>query len=122
MARPRRQQSSLDDYVGQRIRERRRSLGLSCTALAERIGVSYQQAYKYERGKNRVSAGRLFEIACELETSLEYFYEGFDAANPQERPAHERMLLDITRHFSEIQNEKYQLAINQLTRALAGRS
>lgn len=97
-------------------------LGVTQRALAEMIGVTYQQVHKYEWGKNGVSAGRLFVIACELGTPIEFFYEGFGNANLPERPAHERKVLDIARHFGEIQNEKHQEAINRLTRALADRS
>src|SRR5215208_6446639 len=65
MAKPKRGRSTaaIDDHVGARIRERRIMLGLTQQQLAELIGVTYQQAHKYERGINRVSAGRLFEIA-----------------------------------------------------------
>jgi transcriptional regulator with XRE-family HTH domain len=52
-------------------------LGLTQQQLAEVIGVTYQQAHKYERGINRVSAGRLFEIARALSAPIMYFYEGF---------------------------------------------
>src|SRR5882762_8511128 len=65
MAKPKRGRSTaaIDDHVGKRIRERRVMLGLTQQQLAELIGVTYQQAHKYERGINRVSAGRLFELA-----------------------------------------------------------
>src|ERR1700720_3252708 len=53
----------VDRHVGARIRERRIMLGLTQQQLADLIGVTYQQAHKYERGINRVSAGRLFEVA-----------------------------------------------------------
>ena len=70
MAKPKRGRSTaaIDDHVGSRIRERRIMLGLTQQQLAEMIGVTYQQAHKYERGINRVSAGRLFEIARALST------------------------------------------------------
>ena len=58
--------SLVDHHVGARIRERRTTLGLSQQQLARMIGVTYQQAHKYERGLNRISAGRLFEIAPEV--------------------------------------------------------
>jgi transcriptional regulator with XRE-family HTH domain len=65
MAKSKRERSTavIDDHVGRRIRERRILLGLTQGELAEMIGVTYQQAHKYEHGINRVSAGRLFEIA-----------------------------------------------------------
>src|ERR1700720_2722993 len=53
----------VDRHVGARVRERRIMLGLTQQQLADLIGVTYQQAHKYERGINRVSAGRLYEIA-----------------------------------------------------------
>jgi transcriptional regulator with XRE-family HTH domain len=67
MAKPKRGRSTgaIDDFVGSRIRERRIMLGLTQQQLAEMIGVTYQQAHKYERGINRVSAGRLAEIQNE---------------------------------------------------------
>ena len=78
MAKPKRGRSTaaIDDHVGSRIRERRIMLGLTQQQLAEMIGVTYQQAHKYERGINRVSAGRLFEIARALSAPITYFYEG----------------------------------------------
>ncbi len=78
MAKPKRGRSTaaIDDHVGARIRERRIMLGLTQQQLAELIGVTYQQAHKYERGINRVSAGRLFEIARVLNAPITYFYDG----------------------------------------------
>ncbi len=122
MAKPRRGRSTaaIDDHVGARIRERRIMLGLTQQQLAEMIGVTYQQAHKYERGINRVSAGRLYEIARVLNADITYFYDGLDEAAPRPAPPHQRMLLEIARNFSEIQNERHQEAVSQLARALAG--
>ena len=96
-------------------------LGLTQQQLAEMIGVTYQQAHKYERGINRVSAGRLYEIARVLSAPITYFYEGLGEEAPRAATPHQRMLLEIARNFSEIQNEKHQEAVSQLARALAGR-
>src|SRR5262245_9913764 len=109
----------IDDYVGGRIRERRIMLGLTQQQLAEMIGVSHQQARKYEGGVNRLSAGRLFEVAHALSVPLTYFYEGFDWEGPRQITAHQRMLLEIARNFAEIRSEKQQEAVSQLVRALA---
>src|SRR5207253_6079429 len=68
----------IDRHVGARIRERRIMLGLTQQQLADLIGVTYQQAHKYERGINRVSAGRLYEIAQVLSVPIGYFFEGLD--------------------------------------------
>jgi transcriptional regulator with XRE-family HTH domain len=80
--------------------------------LAEMIGVTYQQAHKYERGINRVSAGRLFEIARVLSAPISYFYEGIGQEGPRQVTPHQRMLLDIARNFAEIRNEKHQEAVS----------
>ena len=110
-----------DDHIGGRIRERRIMLGLTQHQLAEMIGVTYQQAHKYERGINRVSAGRLFEIARALSTPITYFYEGIGEEGPRQITPHQRMQLEIARNFAEIRNEKHQEAVSQLARALASR-
>ena len=123
MAKPKRGRSTatIDDHVGSRIRERRIMLGLTQQQLAEMIGVTYQQAHKYERGINRVSAGRLFEIARALSAPITYFYEGIGEEGPKQITPHQRMLLEIARNFAEIRNEKHQEAVSQLARALASR-
>jgi transcriptional regulator with XRE-family HTH domain len=123
MAKPKRGRSTaaIDDHVGARIRERRIMLGLTQQQLAEMIGVTYQQAHKYERGINRVSAGRLFEIARALSAPISYFYEGIGQEGPRQVTPHQRMLLEIARNFAEIRNEKHQEAVSQLARALASR-
>ena len=54
---------SVDVHVGQRLRVRRSLLGMSQEKLAEAIGLTFQQIQKYERGVNRVSAGRLFQFS-----------------------------------------------------------
>ena len=64
----------VDAYVGARISLRRSALGLSQSALAQRIGVSFQQVQKYETGQNRISASRLHRVAHVLGTSVESFF------------------------------------------------
>src|ERR1700690_2580559 len=87
-----------DDFVGRRIRERRVMLGLTQQQLAELIGVTYQRAHKYERGVNRVSAGRLFQIARVLSVPMSYFYEGVGEEEPKPITSRERMVLEIARN------------------------
>jgi transcriptional regulator with XRE-family HTH domain len=64
----------VDIYVGARIGLRRSALGLSQTALAQQLGVSFQQVQKYETGQNRISASRLHHTAMALGTSVETFF------------------------------------------------
>lgn len=66
----------IDVLVGARLRARRQARDLSQEALAERVGVSFQQVQKYERGANRISASRLVRIAVALQTPLSAFFQG----------------------------------------------
>jgi transcriptional regulator with XRE-family HTH domain len=111
--------AAIDQHVGARIRERRIMLGLTQQQLAELIGVTYQQAHKYERGVNRVSAGRLFQIAKVLSVPMSYFYEGVGEQELKPITSRERMVLEIARNFSGITNERHQEALSQLARVLA---
>lgn len=65
----------IDTAVGQRIRNRRLELGLSQTNLGDKVGVSFQQIQKYEKGTNRVSASALYEIARVLRVPLTFFFD-----------------------------------------------
>ncbi len=108
-----------DRHVGARIRERRIMLGFSQQQMADLIGVTYQQAHKYERGINRISAGRLYEIAQVLGVPVGYFFEGLENQRGPELTARQRMCLELARNFSSISNERHQEALSQLARALA---
>ena len=71
----------VDEHVGDRIRRRRTELGLTQEHLAASLGISYQQVQKYETGANRISAGRLYQIARRLESDIGQFFEGIEAAS-----------------------------------------
>lgn len=109
----------IDRYVGARIRERRIMLGLTQQQLADLIGVTYQQAHKYERGINRVSAGRLFEVAQVLSVPVNYFFDGLEQDIERSISPRERMCLELARNFAQIPNERHQEALSQLARVLA---
>ena len=95
-------------------------LGLSQQQLAQMIGVTYQQAHKYERGLNRISAGRLYEIAQVLSVPISWFFEGMHTAGaPAEMTQRQRMCLELARNLALIDNEKHQEALSQMARALA---
>lgn len=68
--------SRIDRLVGQRLRWRRKELRLTQEQLGERLGLTFQQVQKYEKGVNRISAGRLYELATALDVPVVYFYEG----------------------------------------------
>ena len=109
-----------DLYVGGRIRERRIMLGLSQQQMADMIGVTYQQTHKYELGINRISAGRLYEIAQVLRVPLSYFFEGLgDRPDGNSLTARQRMCLELARNFTQITNARHQEVLSQLARTLA---
>jgi len=115
--------NAADHHVGARIRERRIMLGLSQQQLAQMIGVTYQQAHKYERGLNRISAGRLYEIAQVLGVPVSWFFDGLSRVDaPAEMTQRQRMCLELARNFAAIDNEKHQEALSQMARALANQS
>ena len=68
--------SGIDRLVGQRLRWRRRELRLTQEKLGELLSLTFQQVQKYEKGVNRISAGRLYEIAAALGVQIAYFYDG----------------------------------------------
>ncbi|MGE5269292.1 MAG: helix-turn-helix domain-containing protein [Thiohalocapsa sp.] len=117
--RPAARTQDIDHHVGARVRERRIMLGLTQQQLADLIGVTYQQAHKYERGINRVSAGRLYEIAQVLSVPVGYFFDGLEGQGSRAVSPRERMCLELARNFAQIPNERHQEALSQLARVLA---
>ncbi len=67
-----------DRHVGGRLRLARNSRGMSQSDLGKTLGLTFQQVQKYERGTNRISAGRLFEVSIILKIEIVYFFEGLD--------------------------------------------
>jgi len=129
----------VDRHVGLHIRMRRKALGISQEKLAEALGLTFQQVQKYERGANRVSASKLWEIARALKTNVGAFYEGIEeeglagtgsamgpdaqdflltpegielaAAFPKiRRPGLRRRVLDLVRAMSESELEEVRPA------------
>ncbi len=79
--------SPVDVHVGARLRRRRRLLGLSQTKLGEAIGLAFQQVQKYERGANRISASRLFNLSRVLDVPIQFFFDDMPAAVAASSPA-----------------------------------
>jgi transcriptional regulator with XRE-family HTH domain len=73
-ARPK-QATKVDRHVGRRVRLMRELQGMSQSALGEKLGVTFQQVQKYERGESRISATRLFQIAASFNVSIAYFFD-----------------------------------------------
>jgi transcriptional regulator with XRE-family HTH domain len=80
-----RRADSRDAEVGRRVRSRRLECRLSQTELADRIGVTFQQVQKYEKGVNRIGAGRLQRISEALEVPISFFFGGGATGAPAAR-------------------------------------
>ena len=111
----------VDDRVGRQIRKRRNDLGMTQEQLATALGISYQQVQKYETGANRVSAGRLHEIAKTLGIGIAYFFEGADDRTPPPALEHggkKRTTVDLVRSFDEIREPRVRSALVGLIKVL----
>jgi transcriptional regulator with XRE-family HTH domain len=90
-----RRSTSVDAYVGCRLKQRREDLGMSQERLAELLGLSFQQVQKYERGLNRVGASRLFQLCGLLSVDSSFFFDGLSVAL-------ERFPFELNRKDSQI--------------------
>lgn len=127
----------VDLHVGKRLRQRRTLLGLSQEKLAETMGVTFQQIQKYERGKNRISASRLFQLSRILEVHISYFFEKFgedasgftipsydladnvQASLDDEDVMQKRETLNLVRTYYSIENPKIRKDIMNLIKTMA---
>lgn len=120
----------IDLHVGARIRMRRKILGLSQERLAEALGLTFQQVQKYERGANRVSASKLYEIARTLQSSVAYFFEGLGDPGGEAGVAedggvyvHDFLMtpegLELAALFPRITKPKVRRRILELVRSMA---
>jgi len=124
----------VDTHVGRQIRTRRKILGVSQERLADSLGLTFQQVQKYERGANRVSASKLYEVARTLQAPLSYFFEGLADPTVERQPGmadegsdqfvHDFLMtpegLDLAEHFPRIRQPKARRRIVELVKTLAG--
>jgi transcriptional regulator with XRE-family HTH domain len=68
--------SPTDKYIADRVRARRRALGMSQGKLGEALGLTFQQVQKYKQGTNRIGAGRLLHVAHLLDVPVSFFFDG----------------------------------------------
>lgn len=126
----------IDAHVGQRITIRRKLLNLSQETLAKKLGVTFQQVQKYEKGKNRISASRLWDYSQILGVEINYFFQDMpqEIANQSPRMFHDtvneqNILLDtpfdltseaqeILLYYSKIHHPAVSQAITDLLKAL----
>ena len=115
----------VDQHVGERIRLRRTELGLTQEQLAAALEVSYQQVQKYETGANRISAGRIFEIARKLGVDISYFFSDLalegEPAPPLEHGGRHRSAIELVRKFAQIEDPDVRAAIAGLVKTIVER-
>jgi transcriptional regulator with XRE-family HTH domain len=80
----------IDRHIASRIREGRRAAGLTQGFVGDKLGITFQQIQKYERGDNRIAAGRLFEISQLFGVPFAYFFEGLRASRTNTSDAPEQ--------------------------------
>jgi transcriptional regulator with XRE-family HTH domain len=130
-----RRANPIDIHVGSRVRFRRMLLGMSQEKLGERLGLTFQQVQKYEKGINRIGASRLYDLAQVLGVSVQFFYDEAPIADgrgsepdgltegPDEHSIVEflrsRDGLELNRAFVRISDIKARRAIVELVRSLA---
>src|SRR5690606_26489784 len=114
--------SEIDVIVGQRLRERREELGLSQSRIGRQLGLTFSQIQKYEKGANRIGAGRLWLLAKYMGVSPTYFFDAVDAA-ASERSAKSRAraqdeMSTLSEAFSSITNPDTRRSVLALVRSL----
>lgn len=126
----------IDIHVGARIRLRRMMMGLSQMALAEQMGLTFQQVQKYERGTNRVSSSRLFDLCRILNVPIAYFYDEMDSnvakqspakllgkvparVDLEQDPAAKRETLELVRAYYGIEDRYVRQRLVNMIRAIA---
>jgi transcriptional regulator with XRE-family HTH domain len=119
MARKNNNINHIDTHIGQKIYSLRLAMGMSRQELGDQIGVTHQQCQKYEKGTNRVSAGRLALIAKALNKPIDYFYADINKDVESVITHHQRMCIELSRNFMKIKNSIYQDAVNTLVKTLA---
>ena len=115
--------NEIDAHVGRRMRQRRETLGLSQGALGRHLGLTFSQVQKYEKGTNRIGAGRLYLLAQFLGVPLEHFYEGLDGGAEEARTgrsaADERELEAIQTAYLSISDPETRSSVLALLCSLA---
>lgn len=112
----------VDAAIGERIRRRRVELGLTQDQLACRLGVSYQQIQKYERGANRISASGLYALARRLDVAPGYFFADLDApAECLDHGGRDRPGIEVARNYAAVQDDRVRTAVAGLLRTVVER-
>jgi transcriptional regulator with XRE-family HTH domain len=117
----------IDGQVGSRVRIRRMLIGMSQEKLGDLLGLTFQQVQKYEKGINRIGAGRLFEIARILDVPIDFFYDGVGAPSDGVGEARAPVMefvsstegLQLSLAFMKIRDPKVRKRVLDLVKSLA---
>lgn len=110
--------TAMDLHAGARVRLRRIFLGLTQQQLGEMVHTITQQLQKYERGVNRMSVGKLYELSLALNVPISYFFDEFgESEGPREAPPHLRRQLGHIQVFVRL-NDDHQHGVADLARTL----
>ena len=107
----------IDVYVGTKIRLTRAARGVSQQQLSEMLNISFQQLQKYERGINRISASRLWEISQALGVKTAYFFDGAEEGDVQEIEDMSTRTIELATRLNQISNEAVRNQIVGLIKA-----
>lgn len=110
----------VDVHVGKKLKNLRVLRGLTQTDVAKGLSISFQQVQKYELGRNRISASKLFEIANILNVPPAYFFEGLDQSADDSTPVIDEETARIAAVFSKIQDDRLKAQIRSFIDAVAG--
>jgi transcriptional regulator with XRE-family HTH domain len=114
--------NDIDVHVGTQMRRRREALGISQGRLGRHLGLTFSQIQKYEKGTNRIGAGRLYQIATFLGVTPSHFYLGVDGRAPatsQVNDGREEELRTLTDAFASIGNSETRASVLALVLSLA---
>lgn len=121
------QPAQIDRHVGQRIRMRRMMRSMSQEKLADELGLSFQQVQKYEKGTNRVSAGRLVQIANVLVVPVTFFFDGAPGYGEHKNTSKLegqffalQGAAELAGHFVDVTNPADRRALINIASSLAG--
>jgi len=126
----------VDVHAGERVWQRRKLLGMTQTDLSDALGLTFQQVQKYERGANRIGAGRLYDLAQVLDVPVNFFFEDMPPevitispatkkrGKAKELPSYapdpmaKRETLEFVRAYYKIEDADVRKGVYQLTKAM----
>lgn len=113
---------AVDLHVAQRVRLRRREMGMAPQRLADLIGMTYEQVHKYETGISRIAAARLHALAVALGTDVAFFFKHLESAPLGPGDQDLRRLVELMHDVQRITRPEHRQAVCAMARALADQS